>query len=190
MQEYSNPPQSLNFTTAVNFLRDERVTSTPLTKEMMEKALQQIRREQRTPYEPDASYDRRLYEMYQHRFFEKESFLSPEMHDRIGELCRRDPLFEATWRHFTARVRSGLDDHIVRGFVEAIGLLLKEMHKQRDALNDRNLENIRGLGSAAVQVIKAYEDAVARHDPEYMTEAIEELDSAVYDINQKGVLDA
>jgi len=188
MKEFINPvslPGMMSYTTAVNCLKEESA-SAPLTREGLERAMQALQ-EGRLPYE---AYQQRQWGLYQTRQEEPRSFLSPEVHQRIDDLCRQDPLFTAAWREFTGRVRSGLNDHIVRGFIDVVRMLSREMVKERDRLNDRNLDNIRGLGGAAVQVIKAYEAALARGDVEYMTEAIEELDAAVYDINQKGVLDA
>jgi len=137
----------------------------------------------------------RLY--YEEQDLRAQSFLSPITTHHIREMCEREPLFEQAWRAFTDRVRAGLNDTIVEGWTRAIMVTISAYHhaeaarvQQRDALNSRNLDNIRLICGAARAVVLAYQDAEARGDIGYMEAAVEELEAAVFDLTGKDVFDA
>jgi hypothetical protein len=125
-------------------------------------------------------------EMRQHSKFarlqeEHQSFLSPQMHREIDQLCQYDESFRVLWDRFTANVRAGLNDTIVRGVIQWHKQMMDMYVRERDRLNTRNLDNIRTLGSAAKEVLRMWPEAQAKGDLVYMERVIEELDAAVYD---------
>ena len=121
----------------------------------------------------DASYG-----LYQTK---PDSFLSPQMHDELHDLCMHDAMFEYVWRAFTSNVRSGLDDTIVRGVILMYKRMAAILAQERARLGDENRKSILSLTRAAQEVLRVWPEAQAKGDLVYLTQVIEELDAAVYD---------
>jgi len=113
------------------------------------------------------------------------SFLSPETTDQIEHWCRTDPRVDMFWHMFTDRVRTGLNDHIVRGLLTTLGKLLQQWNEQLLTLKAEAKENYETVLHAATDVVKAYDDASARGDLVYMQSLVEELDAALLEIEER-----
>ena len=117
--------------------------------------------------------------------YENRSFIGPEVTDLVRRACKGDQRMDFFWTQLTGRVRTGLNDTIVRGIFEVLIHMLQIWDEDNKTRDTRNLNNIRSLGEAARDALDAFESAKDRESVLYMVDTMEELDAALYDLTQK-----